>query len=182
MINIRSMVMLSAATLAAATTNKLDTRGACGAGPNKVCYGLDGGESQNLDPEDVQYVADYLRYIGDNNQGAAKFWTMPKAIDCAEWSLPVPGAGTVLALAEHVNARISSSILYEDLASTIDGGKGASVDAKMAALAGCGANGGQLGVKVDKANPLYNTVEYRQSGAIPDGIIVKLVKAPPAAS
>ncbi|KAG6015198.1 hypothetical protein E4U54_004009 [Claviceps lovelessii] len=178
MIRMLYMLTLPAAALAVATPIMLTTRGACGAGPNKVCYGIAGGESQHLDPEDIQYVADYLRFVGENNEGAAKFWTMPKAVDCAEWSLPIPGAGTVLALAEHINARISSSILYEDIASTIDGGKDATGDEKKASLAGCGSNGGQLGVKANKANPLYNTVEYAKLGAFPEGIVIKLVKAP----
>lgn len=158
----------------------IHARAACGEGANKICYGVSGGQPQQLDPEDIQYVADYLRYIGQNNNGAAKFWNMPKAIDCAEWSLPVPDAGTVLALAKHINARVSSSILYEDLAAAIDGGEGASNEQKKAALAGCGANGGQLGVKANVTNKLYQTDEYKKSGAKPEGIVIKLVKAPKA--
>lgn len=95
---------------------------------------VSGGESQQLDLEDIQYIADSLRYISDNNQGAAKFWNMPKAIDCAEWSLPVSCDCTVLALAKYINPRLDSGILYEDLAATIDGGKGASDEAKKASV------------------------------------------------
>jgi hypothetical protein len=174
---VKPTYMLPLAALAAATP-LLDTRAACGEGPDKVCYGASGGESQQLNLDDVQYVADYLRYINDNNEGAAKFWNMPKAIDCAEWSLPVSGAGSVLVLAKHINARVSSSILYEDLAATIDGGLNASDQAKKNSLLGCGPNGGQLGVKANLTNPLYNTEEYKKSGAKPDGIIIKLVRAP----
>ncbi|OAQ77783.1 hypothetical protein VFPBJ_08255 [Purpureocillium lilacinum] len=174
------LIPLAAAGLAAANP-LLGARGACGEGADKVCYGVSGGEPQQLDPEDIQYVADYLRYIGEQNTGAAKFWNMPKAVDCAEWSLPVPNAGTVLALAKHINARVSSSILYADLATTIDGGEGATDAQKKAALLGCGANGGQLGVKANTTNPLYSTDEYKKSGAKPEGIIIKLVKAPKTA-
>lgn len=125
----------------------------------------------------MQYVAEYLRYLNDQNQGKDKFWTMPKAIDCAEWSLPVPNAGTVLALAKHINNRQTSSILYEDLAAAIDAGKN-SADKGQNELLGCGKNGGQMGAKANTSNPLYNTDEYKNSGAKPDGIIIKLVKAP----
>ncbi|KGO66433.1 hypothetical protein PITC_067290 [Penicillium italicum] len=171
-----SYLILIAATGLVAGNCMLDVRAACGEGPEKVCYGVSGGTPQQLDPEDIQYVADYLRYIGQQNTGVAKFWNMPKAIDCAEWSLPVADAGTVQALAKHINPRISSSILYEDLAATIDGGEGATNDQKKAALAGCGANGGQLGVKANTSNPLYQADDYTKSGAKPEGIIIKLVK------
>ncbi|XWW96445.1 hypothetical protein V2A60_004419 [Cordyceps javanica] len=124
-------------------------RAACGEGSQKICYGVGGGQSQDLDPEDVQY-----------------------AIDCAEWSLPVANAGTVLALAKHINNREKSSILYEDLAAAIDGGKNSADKGQN------GKNGGQMGVTANTSNPLYNTDEYDKSGAKPDGIIIKLVKAP----
>ncbi|UNI24916.1 hypothetical protein JDV02_010633 [Purpureocillium takamizusanense] len=173
------LLPLAVATTSLAAANPLlGTRAPCGEGPDKICYGVSGGEPQQLDPDDIQYVADYLRYIGDQNTGAGKFWSMPKAVDCAEWSLPVPDAGTVLALAKHIKARVSSSILYKDLAATIDGGVGASDAQKKAALAGCGANGGQLGAKANTTNPLYDTDEYKKSGAKPEGIIIKLVRAP----
>lgn len=169
---------LIAAVLATATiASPLDSRAACSETPDRVCYGVKGGESQNLDLDDVQYVADYLRYISDQNQGDAKFWKMPKAADCAEWGLPVDDAGTVLALAKHTNPSISSSILYEDIAAAIDGGLNASDEGKKEIL-GCGKNGGQIGVKANLTNPLYHTQEYKNSTARPEGIIVKLVKAP----
>lgn len=155
----------------------LDTRATCGEGPKRVCYGIDGGQSQNIDPEDVQYVADYLRYLGDENEGDAKFWNMPKAVDCAEWTLPIENGGTVLALAKHINPRINSSILYEDLAAAIDGGLDSS-DGGKNELLGCGKNGGMMGVKANTKNPLYSTDSYKKSGAKPDGILIKLVKAP----
>ncbi|KAF1731024.1 hypothetical protein CRV24_009096 [Beauveria bassiana] len=165
------------AVVSLASASAIFPRAACGEGAQKICYGVSGGQSQDLDPEDVQYVAQYLRYLNDQNSGKDKFWTMPKAIDCAEWSLPVPNAGTVLALAKHINNRELSSILYEDLATAIDGGKNAPDKGKNELL-GCGKNGGQMGVTANTSNPLYNTAEYKSSGAKPNGIIIKLVKAP----
>ncbi|KAJ3491211.1 hypothetical protein NLG97_g5634 [Lecanicillium saksenae] len=154
-------------------------RGQCGETGQKIRYGHNGGESQHVDLEDVKYVADVLRYISDNNQGPAKFWNMPKAIgDCAEWSLPVPDSGTVLALAKHISPRTNSSILYEDLARAIDGGASATPDEAKKALYGCGTNGGQMGVTANLSNPLYNTPDYKNSGAKPEGIIIKIVRAP----
>ncbi|ATY61533.1 hypothetical protein A9K55_008733 [Cordyceps militaris] len=47
-----------------------------------------------------------------------------------------------------------------------------------APIYGCGTNGGQMGVTPDLSNPLYNTPEYKKSGAKPEGIVVKIVKAP----
>lgn len=45
----------------------------CGEGTQKICYGVDGGESQDLNVDDIQYVAEYLRYIGELASGADKF-------------------------------------------------------------------------------------------------------------
>ncbi len=174
-------IVLSLAAVAAASP-LLEARGQCGEGPTRVCYGVEGGESQNLNEDDVAYVAEYLRFLGENNAGSNKFWTMPKESkigECAEWTLPIDDGGSVLALAKHISPRITSSILYEDLANAIDGGKDATPDQKKAALAGCGKNGGQYGVTANTANPLYATDEYKNSGAKPEGIIIKLVKAPP---
>ncbi|KAF1730498.1 hypothetical protein CRV24_009961 [Beauveria bassiana] len=41
-------------------------------------------------------------------------------------------------------------------------------------LYGCGTNGGQMGVTADLSNPLYNAPEYKNSGAKPEGIIIKI--------
>ncbi|KAJ3475542.1 hypothetical protein NLG97_g9421 [Lecanicillium saksenae] len=162
-----------------AASSPLDARDPCGEGPARVCYGINGGTPQNLDVEDVKYVADYLRYLGANGSGSGKFWTMPKAVDCAEWTLPVQDGGSVLALAKHISARTLSSVLYEDLAAAIDGGVGAA-DGGKNELLGCGANGGMMGVRANLTNPLYSTDAYKKSGAKPDGILIKLVKAPPS--
>ncbi|KAM3512579.1 hypothetical protein MY11210_003754 [Beauveria gryllotalpidicola] len=144
----------------------------CSESPKLICYGDGGGGSQDLDPEHVRYVAGYLRWLGSANDGAAKFWTMTRADDCAEWTLPVPNGGTVLALAKHTSPWLTSSVLYEDLATAVGGGgKG---------LLSCGKQGGQVGVAPNLTNPMYDTEEYRKSGAKPEGILVKLVKAPPA--
>ncbi|KAM0739291.1 hypothetical protein ACQRIT_007028 [Beauveria bassiana] len=161
-LNILFHTIAGFAVVSLASASAIFPRAACGEGAQKICYG---------------YVAQYLRYLNDQNSGKDKFWTMPKAIDCAEWSLPVPNAGTVLALAKHINNRELSSILYEDLATAIDGGKNAPDKGKNELL-GCGKNGGQMGVTANTSNPLYNTAEYKSSGAKPNGIIIKLVKAP----
>jgi len=123
-------------------------------------------------------VADYLRYTGDSAEpGPSARWTMPSGFDCAEWTVDIPGAGTVLLLAKHINPRITSSVLYADMADTIDGGVDGTEEAKKASLMGCGTGGGMLGVKADAKNPAYNTDEYKATKAKPEGIILKVVKA-----
>ncbi|EGX97038.1 hypothetical protein CCM_01697 [Cordyceps militaris CM01] len=165
------------ALLSLTTASAIAPRAGCGEGTQKICYGVDGGTSQNIDPEDVQYVAEYLRSLSAENEGKNKFWTMPKSIDCAEWSLPVFNAGTVLALVKHIDNRVLSSVLFEDLAMAIDGGKNAADKGKNELL-GCGRNGGQVGVTANTSNPLYNSADYKSSGAKPTGLVIKLVKAP----
>ncbi|KAG5931685.1 hypothetical protein E4U53_001651 [Claviceps sorghi] len=146
-------------------------RSPCGETTERICYGVDGGHPQGLKVDDVKYVADYLRHVGESNDGAAQFWNMPAGPDCAEWTLPVPGAGSVLALAKHIDPAVNSSVLYEDLARAVDGGD-------EALLGGCGADGGQVGVEANLLDPLYHTKEYVASGAVPRGVLVKLVRAP----
>lgn len=161
--------------------SSLRPRALCSEGVDLICYGVNnGGTPQALDPDDVAYVASYLRFVGSQNSGKDARWTMPAedAESCSEWGLPVPGSGTVLALAKHVDPTVTTSILYEDLANTIDGGEDGA-DAATA-LVECGANGGQKGAVYDAANDEYNTDEYKASGATPEGIVIKLVKNPDA--
>lgn len=152
-------------------------RATCGETADKVCFGTNGGTPQDIDLDDLQYVADYLRYIGEENSGLNSMWTMPTAVSCDEWSLPVDNAGTVLALAKHISPRVRSSVLYVDIANAIDGGPGATEAQRKAALFGCATNGGMVGVKADPANPAYNTAEYKATKAKPEGILLKIVKA-----
>lgn len=160
--------------------NLLAKRAACGEGPELVCYGVEGGTSQNLDPEDVEYAAAYLRYLADSNNNP--IWNIPSEFECAEWTLPLFGAGTVLALAKHINPRTNSGVTYHDLARTIDGGEDATDGQRAASLlGGCATNGGQLGILVDLENPAYKTPEYIDSGMKPADIIIKLVRDPTAA-
>ncbi|OTA97429.1 hypothetical protein M434DRAFT_7907 [Hypoxylon sp. CO27-5] len=154
-------------------------RRSCGETAALVCYGVDGqGTSQDLDLDDISYVAGYLRYLADT-AGGSPLWTMPPEFDCSEWSLPVFGAGTVLALAKHINPRTNSSVTYYDIARTIDGGADATPDQVAGSLLGkCGTNGGEVAVNVDTTDPAYSTPEYIASGAKPRDIIVKLVRDP----
>jgi hypothetical protein len=116
----------------------------CGEGVQKLCYGANGGTSQDLNFDDLQYVADYLRYIGETQPGA--LFTMPGGFTCQEWGIDVPGAGTVLPLAKQTGPRVTPSVLYVDIADTIDGGANATPAQRSASLLGCAAQGGQIGI------------------------------------
>lgn len=75
---------VSATTLASASP-ALVARQSCDEGSKRVCYGKDGGSSQNLDPADVEYVASYLRFVGESNTGASARW-YEKQIDMRQKS------------------------------------------------------------------------------------------------
>ncbi|KAL8305852.1 hypothetical protein RB597_003467 [Gaeumannomyces tritici] len=155
----------------------LSKRMACGETASLVCYGVAGGTPQNLDPEDIEYAASYLRHLADTNNNP--IWNMPTEFDCSEWTLPLFGTGTVLALAKHINPRTNSGITYYDLARTFDGGEDATEDQRKKSLLGaCGKNGGQLGVIVDESNPAYSSAEYVAAKMKPKDIIIKLVRDP----
>ncbi|KAI6091076.1 hypothetical protein F4821DRAFT_255362 [Hypoxylon rubiginosum] len=141
-------------------------RRTCGETAALICYGVNRqGTSQNLDVDNITYAAGYLRYLADT-AGDSLLWTMPPEFDYSEWSLPVFGPGTVLALAKHINPCTNSSVTYYDLA------RG------CVAVGECGANDGEVAVTVDAADPAYATPEYVASGAKPQDIIVKLVRDP----
>ncbi|KAK0749138.1 hypothetical protein B0T18DRAFT_436766 [Schizothecium vesticola] len=161
-----------AGTAAAATL----TRRECGEKADQFCFGRDGGTpSQKIDVEDLQYVAAFLRNVGKNAAGGAgAFYTMPSGVECEEWAIEVPGAGTVLALAKHINPRTLSSVLLTDIADTIDGGSNTN---KAKSLLGCGTGGGWLGVATNATDPAYNTATYKASKAKPQDIIIKIVHA-----
>ncbi|EJP67631.1 hypothetical protein CRV24_005608 [Beauveria bassiana] len=172
-------------TTSLGAASALTRHAVCSESPKLICYGendntvAEAGGSQGLDPEHVQYVAAYLRWLSEANEGAAKFWTMARADDCTEWTLPVPNGGTVLALAKHTSPWLTSSVLYEDMATAIDGGKDAGAGGDKTLLR-CGKQGGQVGVAANLKNLMYNTEEYKKSGAKPEGVLLKLVKAPPS--
>jgi hypothetical protein len=87
----------------------------CFEGTSLVCYGVPGGQSQNVDVEDVQYAADLLRYEGQSADPPA-FWTFPakpRSLGCDEWT--VLTAGTVMVLAKHTDNAVNSSVLLEDI-------------------------------------------------------------------
>ncbi|KAG4427772.1 hypothetical protein IFR05_016744 [Cadophora sp. M221] len=148
----------------------------CGEKAAKVCYGAPLGVSQNVDLEDVAYVAAYLRYYGQTQSPPAML-TIPSTnqFECAEWS--IYEAGTVLVLAKHIDPRVKTSVLFEDIANTIDGGEAGPAVGATDYILNCGINGGSLGVKVNATRPEYNTPEYIASGAKTAGIAIKIVKA-----
>lgn len=137
-----------------------------------LCYtASNGGTPQNVKAADIQGVADYLRSYGREVKGG-RFFTMAAADtpDCAEWSLF--SNGSTLALAKHLNMNVDSSVLFEDIATTIDGS-----DDSTQGIISCISNGGSLGVLVNSSNPSYNSLDYLASGAEPDGILVKIVNS-----
>ncbi|KAL8289535.1 hypothetical protein RB597_001242 [Gaeumannomyces tritici] len=172
-------VAQAAATAAAASLpppQLLMPRNQCMEGADKICYGIDGGQSQ------VQYAALYLRYPG---QTSGK---KPRALHHARprsWRGRLPGMGhralpkgtSILLLAKHTDPAITSSVTYEDMADSIDRGEEATDSKREAALLGCGANGGQRGVVVKSSNPAYQTPEYKGTGVKPEGIVIKLIGA-----
>ncbi|KAH8912977.1 hypothetical protein BR93DRAFT_862833, partial [Coniochaeta sp. PMI_546] len=144
-------------------------------GVNLLCYRSPSGEPQAVDVADVSYIAAYLRRYGRTNPRKPGFYTMlaRDTADCAEWTLYT--RGSALALAKHVDPAVNTSVLFEDIAATIDGGDRATDAQKRAAIIGCLSDGGSLGVVVNATNPAYATEEYVASGYQPGGILVKIV-------
>ncbi|KAF4838891.1 hypothetical protein CGCTS75_v000527 [Colletotrichum tropicale] len=141
--------------------------------PSQLCYTAPDNIPQDVLVEDVQFIASYLRSYGAQIRTGRLFnMAAADAPDCGEWL--VYAHGTAQAFAKHINNTVNSSVLFADIATTIDGGVGAS-DAQIAAsLLGCGTDGGSLGVLVNTANPTYSGSTY-SAGYVTDGIIIKIV-------
>lgn len=93
--------------------------------------------------------------------------------------LPLMPNSPVLALAKHINPRINSSVLFEDIAYTIDGGGLLASQGQVAgSLVTCGRGGGMVGVRVNETNPLYESDECKSLDAEPEGILIKIVRNP----
>ncbi|KAL1901067.1 hypothetical protein Sste5346_002134 [Sporothrix stenoceras] len=76
---------------------------------------------------------------------------------------------------KHIDPVHNSSVLYEDIANTLDGGVNATDDQMGAVLFGCGANGGSMGVVVNATHPTYNSSYFAYQHAVTSGIIVKVM-------
>ncbi|CAK7223420.1 hypothetical protein SBRCBS47491_005202 [Sporothrix bragantina] len=149
----------------------------CFEGTSLVCYGVPSGTSQDINVDDLQFAADTLRYNGQSSDPPG-FYTMPanpKLLGCDEWT--VLTSGTVLVLAKHTDNTVNSSVLLEDMATTIDGGPDATDADKQKKIFHCAEHGGQLVVTANTSNPAYSSAEYKSSGNQPKEIMIKVVKA-----
>ncbi|OAX85186.1 hypothetical protein ACJ72_00415 [Emergomyces africanus] len=139
--------------------------------PKLHCYSGETDVPQDVKPEDVSYIASYLRAYGRQTR-IGRLFTMnaADAPECGEWILYA--RGTAAAYAKKINMTYDSSVLFSDIANTIDGGSVAEADS----LLKCDTDGGSFGTQItDVAAPAYTTQEYIDAGFKPDGILIKIV-------
>ncbi|KAE9372664.1 hypothetical protein N431DRAFT_558449 [Stipitochalara longipes BDJ] len=143
--------------------------------PALYCYTKANHETpQNITVSDIQALADGLRGYGqETSPGRLLTMTPQDSANCGEWTLGYPQT-TAIATAKHINSTISSSVAFEDIANTIDGGPGAS-PAHTAGIISCLQDGGRLGVQVNQSNEAYYTSDYAAGGYSWDGILIKVV-------
>ncbi|KAM7200807.1 hypothetical protein V8F33_003738 [Rhypophila sp. PSN 637] len=141
--------------------------------PARLCYKPPQGDPQDVLLEDVKFIASYLRSYGAQTR-AGRLFNMAAidAPDCGEWLLY--SQGTASAFAKHINNTVNSSVMFADIATTIDGGPNANSTAQEAALLGCGTDGGSLGVLVNATHPTYKGSTF-PAGYVTSGIIIKIV-------
>ncbi|KAJ6445405.1 polyketide synthase [Purpureocillium lavendulum] len=170
-----SPLLLATNTVALTSTSSVHIQ-TCYEGETSAlhCYNGEGDTPQDVSVDNVAHVAQALRDYGREVEGG-RFLTMTaeNSPDCAEWN--IFAYQTVLALAKHIDPDVNTSVLYEDIATTIDGGPSASEEEKAKALIGCSTSGGSLGVLVNETDPSYHTDKYEESGYTPEGIIIKIV-------
>ncbi|KFA45430.1 hypothetical protein S40293_11526 [Stachybotrys chartarum IBT 40293] len=142
----------------------------------RICYNETGATPQNITLQEINYVAGYLRFYG-RQPGNPQFYTMryPEADNCAEWQVTMRGSTWVMAKLVGDN---QASITFDDLATTIDGGPGATAAQRAAALVGCNTAGGQMGVQLNTTDPRYQQPQFLDGTFSNTGIVIKLVRNP----
>ncbi|KAL2150898.1 hypothetical protein VTH82DRAFT_5996 [Thermothelomyces myriococcoides] len=141
--------------------------------PSRLCYTEPDNVPQDVDIDDVLFIAAYLRSYGAQIRTGRLFnMAAADAPDCGEWLLYAHG--TAQAFAKHIDNTIDSSVLFADIATTIDGGPDANSTQQAAALIGCGTDGGSMGVVVNASHPTYSGSTY-PAGYTTDGILIKIV-------
>ncbi len=140
-----------------------------------LCYTGAKGMSQDVTVADVTFIAKYLRAYGRQTK-PGRFFTM-NAKDtqgCGEWT--VYSRRSTLVTIKHIDDRIDSSVLFEDIATTIDGGEKATAEEQLNFLLGCGTDGGAFTVQANLTNPAYADAAYVGAGYKTGGLLVKVVK------
>jgi hypothetical protein len=141
--------------------------------PSQLCYTAPNNVPQEVLLEDVLFIASYLRSYGAQVRTGRLFnMAAADAPDCGEWL--VYAHGTAQAFAKHIDNTVDTSVLFADIATTIDGGPNANSTQQAAALIGCGTDGGSLGVLVNAASPTYSGSTY-PAGYVTSGILIKIV-------
>jgi len=156
------------------TTAPLQARDCNGETAALFCYTEANGTPQNVDVADVNFIAKYLRSYGRQIK-PGRFFTM-NANDtqgCGEWS--VYSRRNTLVTIKHIDDTIDSSVLFEDIATAIDGGERATPEEQQKALLGCGVDGGASGVQANLTNPAYSAESYVAAGYKSSGLLVKVV-------
>ncbi|KAI0098072.1 hypothetical protein GGR51DRAFT_439010 [Nemania sp. FL0031] len=172
MFSVRLLMLAAVSFLAARVAASCDAT----EGPELFCYTDGDSIPQEVDVADVQFVASYLRSYGAQTQAGRQFVMLAADTpNCEEYTLYQ--RGTVLALGKHLVPTVNSSVLFADIANTIDGGASATPEQQMAALIGCAEAGGSFGVVYNASNPQYHTATYTSRGYTPDGILIKIVSS-----
>ncbi|ODH53682.1 hypothetical protein GX48_00100 [Paracoccidioides brasiliensis] len=139
--------------------------------PALHCYSGGSDIPQNVNETDVSYIAASLRAYGRQTKlGRLLTMTTADAPDCGEWFLY--SRNSAAAYAKKIDMTYNSSVLFEEIANTIDGGTGV---VKQAGIFRCRTDGGSYGVQVNATAPAYTTKEYIEAGLKPSGIIIKIV-------
>ncbi|TLD31027.1 hypothetical protein PspLS_01909 [Pyricularia sp. CBS 133598] len=141
--------------------------------PAQLCYTAPENTPQEVEVEDVKFIAAYLRAYGAQTRAGRLFsMAAADAPDCGEWLLY--SHGTAQAFAKHIDNTVDSTVLFADIANTIDGGANANQTQQEGALLNCGTDGGSQGVMVNAAHPTYSGSTYPK-GHVTSGIIIKIV-------
>lgn len=74
-LSLATLAGMAIATLAESNVFGPDAIAACGETAARICFGADGGTSQDIEIEDIEYAASSLRFIGQSNNGSDALWT-----------------------------------------------------------------------------------------------------------
>jgi hypothetical protein len=141
-----------------------------------LCYTEANGTPQNLNIADVIFAAKYLRSYGRQiKPGRLFILNANDTKGCGEWS--VYTRRSTLVTIKHIDDTVDSSVLFEDIATAIDGGENATPEEQLNTLLGCGTDGGAFGVQANMSNPAYSDESYVAAGYKTSGLLVKVVSS-----
>lgn len=148
----------------------------CGENGNFICYNATGSTPQNITEHNILLIAAYLRSQAKQGNAWYNFTATDDDIGGCSEAAVAKTYGDVQISFKHIDYSKNSSVLYDDIAHTLDGGPRATADQRKNSLLGCGTNGGSMAVITNSSRIEYSAPEFTSGLKVNTGIEVKVFR------